>query len=310
MLGKDKIVFDPSAAAETDNIGAYLRSADGTLLTHTTDGSKERLDVADASNKAEDVAHSSGDVGQFVLAVRADSNGSLVDTDGDYAPLQVDAQGFLKVIASVSLDSEYAEDSAHTTGAIGQFILGVRQDADTSPVSADGDYHGLIFDNAGRLKVAADISVVSGFEKLEDAAHSSGDVGGYMLSVRQDVLATSTDADGDYQSFKTDSLGRLWTNVDRASKPDGFASGQYAAETVGVTAVQLAATPLTARKKLLIQNVSTNRTVYLGFDNLVTSANGFRLSSGAAMELDLSPGLDLYAIANLASADVRIIELA
>lgn len=47
-----------------------------------------------------------------------------------------------------------AEDAAHTTGDVGILALGVRQDADTSPVSANGDYHAPIFDNAGNLKVA------------------------------------------------------------------------------------------------------------------------------------------------------------
>jgi hypothetical protein len=45
-----------------------------------------------------------------------------------------------------------AEDAAHSSGDVGNYILGVRQDADTSPVSADGDYHGLIFNAIGRLK--------------------------------------------------------------------------------------------------------------------------------------------------------------
>jgi hypothetical protein len=47
------------------------------------------------------------------------------------------------------------EDEAAASGDAGIPILGVRQDADTSPVSNDGDYHQLVFNNVGRLKVAA-----------------------------------------------------------------------------------------------------------------------------------------------------------
>lgn len=57
------------------------------------------------------------------------------------------------------------EDDATTSGDAGLPILGVRQDADTSPVSADGDYHTLLFNNVGRLKVAAmpgDYAAVTG----------------------------------------------------------------------------------------------------------------------------------------------------
>lgn len=46
------------------------------------------------------------------------------------------------------------EDDAFTNGDKGVTILGVRQDADTSPVSANGDYHTFIFNELGRLKVA------------------------------------------------------------------------------------------------------------------------------------------------------------
>ena len=58
-----------------------------------------------------------------------------------------------------------AEDSAHTSGDTGLFVLGVRQDADTSPVGADGDYHAFLFNEAGRIKVstqAADLPATTG----------------------------------------------------------------------------------------------------------------------------------------------------
>ena len=45
------------------------------------------------------------------------------------------------------------EDTTASGGENGLLILGVRQDADTTPVSATGDYHQLLFDEIGRLKV-------------------------------------------------------------------------------------------------------------------------------------------------------------
>jgi hypothetical protein len=73
--------------------------------------------------KAEDVAHSSGDVGVMSLAVRNDALAALAGTDGDYAPFQVDEDGGLwthpaaapkggcKMFTSVDLD-ESEEDPA------------------------------------------------------------------------------------------------------------------------------------------------------------------------------------------------------
>lgn len=45
---------------------------------------------------AEDSAHISGHIGAMILAVRKDSVGSLADSDGDYAPLQVTSSGNLR----------------------------------------------------------------------------------------------------------------------------------------------------------------------------------------------------------------------
>lgn len=107
----------------------------------------------------------------------------------------------------------FAEDTAHTTGDLGQQVLAVRNDAGTTLAGTDGDYAPLSLDATGALRVAADISVTNGSDKVEDSAHASGDTGTYVLAVRQDTLSASVSADGDYGSFKLDSLGRLWTNA-------------------------------------------------------------------------------------------------
>lgn len=58
------------------------------------DGSAVTQPVADAANKVEDAAHSSGQTGQFILGVRNDNAGSTrTDTDGDYSPASVDDRG-------------------------------------------------------------------------------------------------------------------------------------------------------------------------------------------------------------------------
>lgn len=159
-----------------------------------------------------------------------------------------------------------AEDSAHTTGDVGVLALGVRQDADTSPVSASGDYHAPIFDNAGNLKVAikagagtggfaladgatftrattsmnpagavveasvptltngdaAALSMTTGGALrvavttggipgvIEDNPSAGGDEGLLAMGVRQDTLAASTSADGDFQPFKFNAQGSLY----------------------------------------------------------------------------------------------------
>lgn len=124
---KDQLRFDTTdtaTIADSDSVGAYLRSSDGTLLTNTTDGSREALDVYTELGQIEDTAHTSGDIGAMALVVRNDAGGTLVDTDGDYAPLQVDADGNLRVNATVNVDSntDYDEDTPHTSGDTGSMF--------------------------------------------------------------------------------------------------------------------------------------------------------------------------------------------
>jgi hypothetical protein len=49
--------------------------------------------------------------------------------------------------------TEFAEDSAHTTGALGTLGLGVRNDAASALTSADGDYSAVATDSAGRVGI-------------------------------------------------------------------------------------------------------------------------------------------------------------
>ena len=56
-------------------------------------------------------------------------------------------------------------DSPAGSTPTGQLMVGIRQDAETSPVSASGDFHPLVFNDGGRLKVSvtpADIGSTTG----------------------------------------------------------------------------------------------------------------------------------------------------
>lgn len=193
-----------------------------------------------------------------------------------------------------------AEDSAHTSGDQGIMSLAVRNDAGTSLVSADGDYSPLSVDSFGRLRVlATGVTLVS--DHQEDAVFTDEDFGSYVLSVREDVLATSTTATGDYQSFKTDALGRLYMNE---------ASQTFANSAVSVTnvATDLVPTDLVNRKRIIIQN-NDNKAIFVG-DSAVTSSNGVRVSAGSSAEFSASEQCDLYAITASGNADVRVLEFA
>jgi len=83
--------------------------------------------------------------------------------------------------------------------------------------------------------------------------------------------------------------------------------GVYGMVTVGTTATEIR--PAEAnRNYLLVTNLSAE-TVYLGFDNGVTTANGFPLPQNAHWERDgVGYNGPLYGIVAAGTADVRFLE--
>lgn len=144
-------------------------------------------------------------------------------TDTEKSELVLDSNGRLII------SGRFLEDSAHTSGDAGLHILAVRNDSDSSLVDADGDYAPLQVDATGKLKVAAQIDIT--FDYDEDTPHTSGDTGAYVLAVRQDTLAPSTDADGDYSSFKVNADGELYV-------ADSEARTSLAAIAVDIAAIE------------------------------------------------------------------------
>lgn len=89
------------------------------------------------------------------LAINANGNlGSVIYTpNGDSAMDETNDAVRVNIVAGSSSATEFAEDSAHTTGDNGVAALVVRKDTPGSNVSADGDYATLLQDSNGRLYV-------------------------------------------------------------------------------------------------------------------------------------------------------------
>ena len=110
---------------------------------------------ATSLGKAEDEAHTSGDVGVMMLGVRNDSAGTLSGTDGDYTPISVNSQGRLYIgdhipgVQATRLGK--AEDAAHASGDTGVYMLAVRDDAPAAHSGTDGDYESLHVSAEGAL---------------------------------------------------------------------------------------------------------------------------------------------------------------
>ena len=115
---------DGSASVDTlpvSNAGTFAVQVTGSALTS--------LQLLDDAIKSEDAAHSSGDAGIPALSVRNDSDTSLAGTTGDYTPLQVDSNGYLKVnvkAGGATGGTSATDDAAFTVASgSGTPIMGV-----------------------------------------------------------------------------------------------------------------------------------------------------------------------------------------
>ena len=136
----------------------------------TDNGTAQLIDIAEVK-KAEDAAHSSGDKGIMALAVRNDTLAALAGTDGDYAPLQVDADGglFLAPLPAGSaaigkLAANSGVDIGDVTLTAGTALIGKVGIDQTTPGTTDQ------MSIATGQGAGATIGVTSGAKVITDAA--------------------------------------------------------------------------------------------------------------------------------------------
>lgn len=130
--------------------------------------------------------------GHSIAAYLTDAAGTLITSTLVGAKQSIDA-----------LDaSSHLQGTAYAAGVDFLSSVGVVDNA--------GNWVPFTLNAAGELPVAATVNFAGDY--AEDSAHVSGDIGLFTLLVRQDTLATSTSADGDYGAFKSTALGELYTH--------------------------------------------------------------------------------------------------
>jgi len=241
----------------------------------------------------EDAAHSSGDKGSHMLAVRQDTLAGSTDTDGDYMSLKGNSKGEIYVIdtdANASLDAIEVDIAAIEVELLDQGTTLDTIAGDTT--SMDG--------------------ILTALSKAEDSVHASGDQGIMGLAVRNDTLASLVDADGDYAPLQVNASGALYVTGDGefTTSDAALANTAIANAANGVVNVEesLVASALSNRKYLFAQNLG-NKNVYIGGSG-VTSANGFEIPPGSVIEMRAGASVDVKIIAvDASSQDMRTLEL-
>jgi hypothetical protein len=278
----DHLIFDTTDAqtmADTHSVGAYLRDAAGSLITSQANGSQQALDV-----------------GINVAGVQIDPRQIRALTNADVVTVEQGTSPW--VVSATDLD---IRNLSHT-----QDSIKIGDGTDFLAINADGS-----------INVNADISVTNGSDKAEDAAHASGDIGTYVLAVRQDTLANSVSADGDYASLKVDAVGALYVNVaafsgtvtvtDAALANTAILSAANPLD-IADTAEAVKASALASRKYLWIYN-NDNTKVFIGASG-VTAANGFPVSPGSYLELRAGPAVSPFFVGQSGKTpEIRTLEL-
>ncbi|MCP4677726.1 MAG: hypothetical protein GY854_19855 [Deltaproteobacteria bacterium] len=175
----------------------------------------------EALEHAEDVAHSSGDSGIMSLGVRNDTLAALGGTDGDYAPLQVDANGALYTTGS----TVQVDDAAFTPGTSSITMAGFEFD-DTTPDSVDegdggaarmsanrnqymtirdaaGNERGVNVTAANQLEVAATPSIGSNRVVTNATGTGSGTLATTAHSAAANLKAVTIKLDGALAAAET-----------------------------------------------------------------------------------------------------------
>jgi hypothetical protein len=188
----DYVVIGTAHSAETDTLADVRLN---NLVAVGGTGSSSDVTIASIVpgtgatdlGKAEDAAHTSGDVGVMSLAVRTDSLGSpLAGTSGDYHPLLVSNKGSLVVDVAANNQGSNAlgllknEDAAASTGDALVAIGAVRSDALATAGyigGAAGDYSSVFVDASGALWTHPTIktTVLTDTATIEAAAYDAND---------------------------------------------------------------------------------------------------------------------------------------
>ncbi len=159
------------AAHAVTNAGTFVVQEDGAALT--------ALQLIDNPVFVDDAAFTltSSSV-SMAGAIRDDALSTLTAVEGDAVPLRVGSTGALHVTGSAGV-TEFNEDTAHSTGALGNLSLVVRRDANTTLVNADGDYAPLQVDADGKLKV----EIFDGGDTLTVGSHAVTNAGTFAVQI-------------------------------------------------------------------------------------------------------------------------------
>lgn len=197
----------PPLAVRRDTLVAS--GADGDYVTINSDSGGRLVTAIGVGAKQglqeEDAAHTTADLGMLALGVRRDTPAVGAATDGDYATLNLDDNGWLRAtLGKGAKAAVFLESDAHTPQDAMVVVAAVRRDTAAVGSNADGDYSTINVDDSGRVYVNVD----------GNASHDAVDVGRPLLSGARAIAHGSSPgavAADDRTRLHANRHGILWT---------------------------------------------------------------------------------------------------
>jgi hypothetical protein len=211
--------------------------------------------AATSIGKAEDAAHSSGDVGVPAMTVRQDTAAALSGTDADYQPLITDGSGRLHVnvgntvtvgshavtnagtfAVQAAQSGTWAVDLGATDNAVLDAIAASVAAIDTDATTIIGHLDGVegllgtIDADTGSIMTA--VQLIDDAIFAEDVAAQAADKGIAILAVRRDADTSLVGTDNDYANLQVDANGYLKVEIF-----DG--GGSHTVDNAGTFVVQV-----------------------------------------------------------------------
>lgn len=301
-----KLVFDTTDAttqAASSNVGAYVRSSDGTLITHTQVGADEGLDVY-LLNTSLTVTATDFDIRDLSAASDSVSISDGTDT------LEINADGSINVNATISATDLDIRDLTHVSDSIRL-----------------GDGTTLFTGTTVGADTGLDVNLINA--NIEVTQGTSpwvvGDGGGSLTVDAVDLdIRDLTAASDSVQAWAYDGAGTAITSTLEGAKQaldvyvansidvdDGLANTAIAtaanALDVANTAEDLVASPLANRKYLYAYN-NGNKAAYIGASG-VSAANGFPIFPGGLLEMRAGPSIVIEWVADDTNQEMRTLEL-
>lgn len=199
---KDKLIFDTTNSttiADSDSVGAYVRSSDGTLITHTNVGGNDALDV-NISNTSITVTATDLDIRDLDFASDSiDVSGSEVSLDST----TLAALESITVQNGAGAAAVNIQDGGNSITVDGTVELGATTLAALETITVEqGTSPWVIGDGGGSITVDGTVTVndaalantaISNEAETLDVANTSQNIVASILSNRKYLLAYNRD---------------------------------------------------------------------------------------------------------------------